>query len=58
MVSKATLRSSRIRMAIKTDSAAMRSWFFGVFFVNVVSVLWRGQKGDWNCYIVIEVVEC
>ena len=46
MVSKAALRLRRMRMEIKPESAAMRRLL--VILMTAVSVLWRGQKPDWN----------
>ena len=46
MVSKAALRSRRMKMEIKPESAAMRLL---VILIRAVLVLWRGWKPDWNC---------
>ncbi len=47
IVSKAALKSSRRRMDSKPESAARRRSL--VILRSAVSVLWRGQKPDWNC---------
>lgn len=47
MVSKAAVRSRRMRMESKPVSEAMRRSL--VIFRSAVSVLWRGRKPDWNC---------
>lgn len=47
IVSKAALRSRRMRMDSKPESAAIRRSL--VIFRRAVSVLWRGRKPDWNC---------
>lgn len=44
MVSKAAVRSRRMRMESKPVSAAMRRSL--VIFMSAVSVLWRGRKPD------------
>jgi len=46
MVSKAALRSRRMRMDNSPESAAIRRSF--VILRRAVSVLWRGRKPDWN----------
>ena len=47
MVSKAALRSRRMRMDKSPESAANRRSF--VILRRAVSVLWWGRKPDWNC---------
>ena len=47
MVSKAAVRSNRMRMVRRPESAAMRS--ASVILMRAVSVLWRGRKPDWKC---------
>ena len=47
MVSNTALRSRRMRMESKPESAAVRRSM--VISMRVVSVLWRGQKPDRKC---------
>ena len=47
MVSKAALRSRRMRIVSEPESAAMRRSL--EIFMRADSVLWRGRKPDWNC---------
>ena len=47
MVSKAALRSRRMRMVSSPESDAMRRSL--VILMSAVSVLWSGRKPDWNC---------
>ena len=46
MVSKAAVRSRRMRMDKCPESAAIRRSL--VIFMSAVSVLWPGRKPDWN----------
>ena len=47
MVSKAALRSRMMRIVSRPELAARRRSL--VILISADSVLWRGQKPDWNC---------